>query len=77
MVMTIGLKLTVLDVVLGTVGALALTRFLSSLLYGVRPNDPLTFGAVSLIMIIVALGACCIPARRATKVDPMTALRWE
>ncbi|MDX2032924.1 MAG: ABC transporter permease [Blastocatellia bacterium] len=70
-----GLRLALLGAALGLLGALAATRLLTTLLFGVRPGDPLTFLAVGLLLLGVALLACWIPARHAAKVDPMTALR--
>jgi predicted permease len=72
-----GLRVTVVGVAAGIAGGVAVTRFLSSLLFGLKATDPLTFAGVSLILIAVALLACYLPARRATKVDPMVALRYE
>jgi len=72
-----GLVLVLAGAVLGILGAIALTRPLQSLLFGVQPTDPVTFLAVSALLLIVGLAACYIPARRATKVDPMVALRYE
>jgi predicted permease len=77
MVIGNGIKMTLIGVGFGIVGALALTRFWSSLLFGVRPTDPGTFVAVALILVGLALFACYLPARRATKVEPMVALRYE
>ncbi|MGH9839009.1 MAG: ABC transporter permease [Blastocatellia bacterium] len=72
-----GLALTLAGLALGVAGALALTRLMKSYLFGVSAADPLTFGLVALLLATVALLACWIPARRATKVDPMIALRCD
>ena len=72
-----GIRVTVVGLVAGIAGGLALTRFLSSLLFGLKATDLATFSGVSLILISVAVLASYIPARRATKVDPMVALRYE
>jgi len=77
MVIRRGAALALVGVAIGTAGALALTKLLASLLYDVKPADPLTFAAVALILGLTALLACYIPAHRATTVDPLIALRYE
>jgi len=77
MVMKQGLKLALGGVVIGLIAAAGLTRLISALLYGVSPTDPLTFGAIALLLTGVAMLACWLPARGAAKVDPMITLRCE
>jgi predicted permease len=77
LILSDGLRLAVMGIVLGIVLSFAVTQLLSSLLFGVRPTDLLTFGVLSGLLIGVSLLACYIPARRATKVDPLVALRYE
>ena len=72
-----GMMLALIGEAIGLVGALALTRLIRGLLFGVTPNDVTTFVVVAGVLGIVALLACYLPARRATKVDPLTALRYE
>jgi putative ABC transport system permease protein len=71
------LSLAGLGIVIGMIAALGAARTLSSLLVGVSPNDPLTFGGTAVVLAAVALAACYLPARRAMRVDPMVALRYE
>jgi putative ABC transport system permease protein len=77
MIVKQGSRLILIGLVLGLFGAYALTRLISSLLFGVTAKDPFTFTAAAVLLALVALLACYIPAWRATKVDPMDALRCE
>jgi putative ABC transport system permease protein len=72
-----GMRMVVLGLVAGLIGAAALTRFLRSLLFNVTATDPIVFAAIAALLAAVALLACYIPARRATRVDPLVALREE
>ncbi len=75
LVISRGVRLTTVGVVIGAIAALTLTRLMGNLLYKVSPRDPIAFGAALIILIAVALLACFLPARRATRVDPVRALR--
>ena len=77
LVMSAGAKIVLFGITIGIAGALAVTRLMASLLFEVKPTDPATFVAVAILLALVTLAACYIPARRATRVDPMVALRYE
>jgi len=77
LVLSEGARITALGVVLGIAASLAITRLISTLLFGISATDPLTFVAVAVLLSAVALVASYIPARRATRVDPLIALRYE
>jgi ABC-type antimicrobial peptide transport system permease subunit len=77
MVITDGARMTLAGTAIGLVSALGLARLMSNMLFGVRPSDPITFGVVALFLSGTALFACYLPARRAMRVDPMVALRYE
>lgn len=77
MVLRQGLRLAAAGAAVGLIGALIVSQLMAGVLYGVKPTDPVTFAAVALLLILVALLACYVPARRATHVDPMIALRYE
>jgi ABC-type antimicrobial peptide transport system permease subunit len=77
MVLRQGMALTAAGIAIGAAGAWGVTRVLAAMLYGVSPTDPLTFAGVAAGLALIALAACAGPARRASKVDPMVALRWE
>jgi putative ABC transport system permease protein len=77
LVMGQGIKLALAGIAVGAAAAFSLTRLMMSLLFGVSSADPLTFTGVAILLVAVALAACYVPARRAMRVDPMTALRYE
>jgi putative ABC transport system permease protein len=77
MILSQGFALVVAGIVLGLAAAFGLSRFIANMLFGMTPADPVTFGGVAALLAVVALVACYIPAQRATRVDPMIALRYE
>jgi putative ABC transport system permease protein len=72
-----GMRLTFIGIVIGLLGSIALTRFIETLLFEVRASDPLTYALIALLIVIVSMLACYLPARRASKVDPLVALKYE
>ena len=77
LVLANGMKMAIGGVVIGVIAAIGLTRLIREMLFGVQPTDPLTFTVIAALLLGVAILACYVPARRATRVDPLNALRQE